>query len=130
MLGGVSAPPTPPIPPPPWSSRTFSDRRSKLSEVLLNTRLGGIKISNQSAYEAEPVSSGRGPPPEIEEGGGGASQLGHCWFDLEVLQLHGQAHVPRDLQLPLKERLSKGGGGGQSGGLISRKAITTSLSQR
>lgn len=34
------------------------------------------------------------------------SQLGLCWFDLEVLQLHGHAHVPRDLQLPLEERLN------------------------
>lgn len=37
------------------------------------------------------------------------SQLGLCWFDLEVLQLHGQAHVPRNLQLPLEECLSGAG---------------------
>lgn len=74
---------------------TLSDALSKLLETLLNTRLAGIKISNQSAYEAQPTA----------EQQLWASQLGLCWLDLEVLQLHGHAHVPRDLQLPLEERL-------------------------
>lgn len=32
------------------------------------------------------------------------SQLGLPWLELQGLKLHGQAHVPRDLQLALKER--------------------------
>lgn len=63
--------------------------------MLLNARLGGIKILNQSSYEAQPTA----------EQQLWSSQLGLGWFDLEVLQLHGHAHVPRDLQLPLEERL-------------------------
>lgn len=63
--------------------------------MLLNARLGGIKILNQSPYEAQPTA----------EQQLWASQLGLGWFDLEVLQLHGHAHVPRDLQLPLEEGL-------------------------
>lgn len=63
--------------------------------MLLNSRLAGIKISNQSAYEAQ-----RAAEQQLW-----ASQLGLRRFDLEVLQLHGHAHVPRDLQLPLEERL-------------------------
>lgn len=75
--------------------RTFSDALSELLEVLLNTRLGGIKNSSQSC-EAQATAQRQL----------WASQLGLCWFDLEVLQLHGHAHVPRDLQLPLEERLN------------------------
>lgn len=52
-------------------------------------------ILNQSSYEAQPTA----------EQQLWASQLGLGRFDLEVLQLHGHAHVPRDLQLPLEERL-------------------------
>lgn len=76
--------------------RTFSDMLSELLEILLNTRLGGIKNSSQSSYEAQ-----AGAQQQLW-----ASQLGLCCFDLEVLQLHGHAHVPRDLQLPLEERLN------------------------
>lgn len=76
--------------------RTFSDTLSELLEILLNTRLGGIKNSSQSAYGAQATAQ-----QQLW-----ASQLGLCWFDLEVLQLHGHAHVPRDLQLPLEERLN------------------------
>lgn len=76
--------------------RTFSDALSELLEVLLNTRLGGIKNSSQSSCEAQATAQ-----QQLW-----ASQLGLCWFDLEVLQLHGHAHVPRDLQLPLEERLN------------------------
>lgn len=39
-----------------------------------------------------------------EEGhSGGSSQLGLARCDLEALQLHGEAHVPGDLELPLEE---------------------------
>ena len=75
--------------------RSFSDRFSELLEILLNTRLGGINNCRQSASEAQATAQHQL----------WASQLGLCWFDLEVLQLHGHAHVPRDLQLPLEERL-------------------------
>lgn len=41
-----------------------------------------------------------------EEGhSGGSSQLGLARRDLEALQLHGEAHVPGDLELPLEECL-------------------------
>lgn len=41
-----------------------------------------------------------------EEGhSGGSSQLGLARCDLEALQLHGEAHVPGDLELPLEECL-------------------------
>lgn len=35
----------------------------------------------------------------------GPSKFGLAGCNLKVLQLHGEAHVPRDLQLPLEERL-------------------------
>lgn len=35
----------------------------------------------------------------------GSSQLGLARCDLEALQLHGEAHVPGDLELPLEECL-------------------------
>lgn len=48
----------------------------------------------------------------------GSSQLGLARCDLEALQLHGEAHVPRDLELPLEECLGTQveWGGGWGGG--------------
>lgn len=47
-------------------------------------------------------------------------QLGFAWLQLEVLELHGQAHVPCDLQFALEKCLAIGEdqkkrGGGMGG---------------